>query len=130
VRSIIRQSVVLPAPGKRLFEMFVSADLHAAFTGLPVTIGEKPGSPFSAFNGALSGTILETLKPALLVQSWRSVSFRDADPDSTLILHFDDHDRGGVIDLIHLDVPEHDYEGVTNGWDKYYWTPWRKYLES
>ena len=25
---------------------------------------------------------------------------------------------------------DHDYDGVTEGWDKYYWKPWRAYLES
>ena len=29
----------------------------------------------------------------------------------------------GRIDLIHLDVPDQDYEGVFQGWEKYYWTP-------
>ncbi len=130
MRSVIRQSVVLPAPGERLFDMFVSADLHGAFTGSPVTIDEKPGSPFTAFDGALSGTMLETVRPVVVVLSWRSVNFQESDPDSTLILHFNDHDGGGVVDLIHLDVPDHDFEGVTNGWQSYYWTPWRKYLES
>ena len=131
MRSVIRQSVVLPATGKRLFEMFVSPELHGAFTGLPVTIGDEPGAAFSAFDGALSGTILETVKPTLLVQSWRSVSFKETDPDSTLILQFDNHDeQSGIVNLIHLDVPEHDFEGVTNGWEKYYWTPWREYLNS
>ncbi|MGI9516116.1 MAG: SRPBCC domain-containing protein [Pirellulaceae bacterium] len=130
MRSVVRQSVVLPAPGERLFEMFVSAELHEAFTGSPVTIDEKPGSPFSAFEDALSGTMLDTVKPTLVVLSWRSVAFRESDPDSTLILQFSDHDQGGVVDLIHLDVPDHDFEGVTKGWENHYWTPWRKYLES
>ena len=35
----------------------------------------------------------------------------------------------GWIDLVHLDVPEHDFDGVTTGWEKYYWTPWRECLE-
>lgn len=130
MRSVIRQSAVLPASGARLFEMFVSADLHGAFSGLPVTIAAEPGSPFSAFEGALSGTMLETAAPNLVVMSWRSVSFQDSDPDSTLILQFHDHEQGGVIDLIHVDVPEHDFEGVTKGWDNFYWTPWRQYLKS
>ena len=130
MRSVIRQSVVLPAPAIRLFEMYLSEDSHGDFTGTPVTIGEQPGAPFSAFEGALSGTILETIKPHLIVQSWRSVSFKESDPDSTLILQFKDCEQGGVVDLIHLDIPEHDFEGVTNGWNKFYWTPWRKYLEA
>ena len=25
-------------------------------------------------------------------------------------------------------LPAQDYRGVTDGWKKYYWRPWRKYL--
>ena len=49
---------------------------------------------------------------------------------STLILSFASEGDGGRIDLVHLDVPDQDYEGVNQGWDKYYWTPWRTYLAS
>lgn len=130
MRSVIRQSVTLPAKAERLFQMYVSPELHGAFTGMPVTISDSPDSPFSAFDGALSGSMLQVVTPSIVVQSWRSVSFYDSDPDSTLILYFHDDGNEGRIDLIHLDVPEQDYDGVTEGWEKYYWKPWREYLES
>ena len=38
-----------------------------------------------------------------------------------------DHGNDGRIDLVYLDVPESDYVGVTQGWEKLYWTPWREY---
>lgn len=130
MRSVIRQSTKLPAPGEKLFEMYLSADAHSGFTGSPVTIGDSAGAPFEAFDGMLSGSILEVVKPTLIVQSWRSVNFVESDPDSTLILSFSTIGDEGQIDMIHLDVPVHDYEGVTKGWEKFYWTPWRAYLES
>jgi activator of HSP90 ATPase len=130
MRSVIRQSVTLPAKAEQLFQMYVSPELHGAFTGMPVTISDSPGSPFSAFDGALSGSMLQVVKPSIVVQSWRSVSFYDSDPDSTLILYFHDDGDEGRIELIHLDVPEQDYDGVTEGWERYYWKPWREYLES
>ena len=77
----------------------------------------------------MSGTILEVLRPRLIVQSWRSTQFKPDDPDSTLILSFSAEEDAGRIDLIHLDVPDHDYNGVTEGWPKYYWEPWRAYLQ-
>jgi len=132
MRSIIRQSVVLPAAADTLFAMYLDPATHGAFTGFPVTIGEQPGSAFGAFDGQLSGTMLATVRPQLIVQSWRSTKFAESDPDSTLILLFspDAADENcGRIDLVHLDVPEHDYQGVTEGWQKYYWAPWRTYLE-
>ena len=52
MRSIISQSVVLPAPAESLFAMYTDPAKHAAITGAPVAISAEPGSPFRAFNGA------------------------------------------------------------------------------
>ena len=86
MRSIIYQSVVLPAPAALLFDMYMDESQHAAFTGHPVTIDEQSGAAFGAFDGMLSGTILKVVRPRLIVQSWRSLNFAEHDPDSTLIL--------------------------------------------
>jgi hypothetical protein len=62
------------------------------------------------------------------VQSWRSSNFRKRDGDSTLILRFTPAGRKGRIDLVHVNVPDQDYKGVSEGWKDYYWKPWRRYL--
>lgn len=128
MRSVIAQTIVLPAPAEALFEMYLDADEHEAITGAPVTIGRTIGAEFRAFEGALSGTILAVVTPILVVQSWRSTEFKPTDPDSTLILSFKPEKDSGLINLVHIDVPEHDYQGVVEGWENYYWTPWREYL--
>lgn len=129
MRSVIQQSIVLPARAETLFASYLDPETHAAITGSPVQIAAQPGAEFSAFGGALSGQILTLVAPRLIVQSWRSTPFKDSDPDSTLLLSFSDEGSGqGRIDLIHLDVPDHDNQGVTQGWEKFYWTPWRAYL--
>lgn len=129
MRTVITDSVVLPADADRLFAMYLDPAEHQAFTGYPVTIGAEPGAEFAAFEGQLSGQILHVVPPRLIVQSWRSTQFRDTDPDSTLILSFAAEGNGGRIELVHLDVPDHDIEGVKQGWGKFYWTPWREYLQ-
>ncbi len=130
MRSTIRDSVVLPARAEVLYASYLDPAKHATITGAPVTISAEPGSPFSAFGGSLSGTTLVAIPSRLVVQSWRSTNFNADDPYSTLFLAFvpDEDENHGRIDLIHLDVPEVDYQGVTDGWEKYYWTPWRRYL--
>ena len=129
MRNVIYDAVELPASAEALFEMYLSPSEHEKFTGSPVVIGEERGSEFRAFDGMLSGTILQVARPRLIVQSWRSSMFKSEDPDSTLILSFSSGDGGGRIDLVHLDVPDHDMDGVTKGWKTHYWTPWRAYLE-
>jgi activator of HSP90 ATPase len=130
MRNVIRHSVVLPASAEKLFEMYINPLTHQAITGASVDIGDKRGSKFKAFDGDLTGTTLEVIKPRLIIQSWRSVNFMAEDPDSTLILSFTSEGDEGRIDLVHLDVPEQDYDSVDQGWEKYYWTPWRTYLAS
>lgn len=124
----VTQSVTLPARAKDLYAMYLNRRSHGAITGNKVVIGSRPGSKFRAFGGALTGRMLQTIPGRLIVQSWRSTPFHKSDADSTLILRFTPKGRRGRIDLVHVNVPDHDYHGVNNGWKNYYWKPWRKYL--
>jgi activator of HSP90 ATPase len=125
---MIKQSVVLPAPAEELFAMYMDPARHGEITGGTAVIAAEPGSEFSAFDGTLRGTTLAVVPPRLIVQSWRSENFYATDPDSTLILTFTPEGEQGRIDLVQLDVPPQDYEGVDDGWETFYWEPWREYL--
>ena len=125
----IQLAASLPAPPERLFDMYLDPIEHAAFTGAPVTIAAAPGAPFRAFNGVLSGTMLQVVPKRLIVQSWRSPHWGSADLDSTLILTFVPEKDGGRIELTHVNVVDADFAGVSHGWERFYWTPWRAYLE-
>ena len=125
----ITLAVVLPRAASRLYAMYLSPREHSAFTGAPVSIGAHAGAPFEAFGGALTGTILQVVPNRLIVQSWRSTQFARRDLDSTLILSFWPDPAGGRIELTHVNVADTDFAGVSEGWSKYYWLPWRAYLE-
>jgi activator of HSP90 ATPase len=124
----ITMGVHLPCSAARLYRMYLDPIQHAAFTGAPVTIAAREGSAFEAFGGALSGTILQLVPNRLIVQSWRSVKFPRRDLDSTLVLAFCPGEAGTRIDLTQVNVADADYAGVSEGWSKYYWLPWRQYL--
>ena len=128
MRSLITQSIVLPAPAEILYKIYVNSELHAAFTGDPAEIHPEPGGKFTAFNGALNGRIIHVVKSRLVVQTWRSISFNSDDPDTTLILNFSDEGENGRIDMVHMDVPGHEYKGVKKGWSTFYWNPLKAYL--
>ena len=127
--NTITLAVDLPAQPGRLYDMYLNPKLHAAFTGAPVTIAAKSGARFEAFGGAISGTVLQVIPKRLIVQSWRSTNFGKRDVDSTLILRCLPNGKGGRIELTHVNVAERDFGGVSDGWAKYYFVPWRAYLE-
>ena len=123
-------AAVLPSPPARLYAMYLNRAEHAAFTGAPVKIAARAGAHFEAFGGALTGTILQVVPNRLIVQSWRSTGFARRDLDSTLVLSFWPAPGGGRIELTHVNVADTDFAGVSEGWSKYYWIPWRAYLET
>jgi len=131
MRTTIVKTVVLPASAEELYDMYMNAEIHAKFTGSPAKISGEAGSAFEAFGGLLLGTTLQAIRPRLIVQSWRSVNFAEEDADSILIISFtDEEEQAGRIDLVHLDVPEDDFQGVSGGWESRYFVPWLEYLQS
>ena len=126
----IEQSVYFPASPARLFDIFLDQKRHAAMTGAPVKLQRKPGGKFTAFGGMLEGTTLAIIPNRLIVQRWRSTGWKKKDLDSTLILTFNKKGKGCQVDLVHVNVPTHDFRGVTKGWKTYYWIPLRAYLKA
>jgi len=126
----IVQSVQFSASARQLYEMYIDPKLHAAFTGAPVKISPKAASPFTAFGGMLSGSTLLTVPGKLIIQRWRGSHWKKTDLDSTLILTFVQDGKRGRIDLVHVNVPDHDHAGVTSGWKTYYWQPLRAHLKA
>lgn len=126
--KLVKQTVTLPAPARYLYAMYLDPRMHQAITGAKAVVSAKRGSRFSAFDGMLCGRTLYTVSGRLIVQAWRSGGWKKGDIDSTLILRFTPRGRSGRIDLIHANVPDHDFRGISNGWKHYYWRPWRKLL--
>jgi len=127
--NIISQSVQFDATPNTLFDAYLSSRKHTAIVGSKVSTSKVVGKRFTAFNGMLSGRNLLIVRKRLVVQSWRSRRWKKTDADSVVILMFSKTGRGARIDLVHVNVPEHDLRGVTRGWHRYYWKPWLEYLK-
>lgn len=124
----IQLAASLPATPERLFDTYLDAAEHSAMTGSQVTVSSTPGAAFRAFDGVLTGQMLQIVPKRLIVQSWRSPHWGESDLDSTLILTFLPDKDGARIELVQVNVVESDFAGVCDGWEKHYWAPWRAYL--
>lgn len=126
----IQQSAEFKASPNTLFETYVDSRKHSKVTGAPAKVSRKPGARFTAFAGALRGKNLLIVPKKMIVQSWRSSAFKKSDADSILVITFSKTRSGARVDLLHVNVPEHDHKSGTEGWPKYYWEPWRAYLQN
>ncbi len=126
----IQQSVKFGLSPEALFDLYTSSKKHSAATGAKASTSKKAGGRWSAFDGMIHGRNLVVIPNRMIVQAWRAAHWKKTDLDSILILTFSKARGGGRVDLIHVNVPEHDYVGVSRGWPKYYWKPWRAYLKN
>jgi activator of HSP90 ATPase len=124
----IQQSVRFAAPPEELFEMYLDSQKHSDATGGVARLSRKAGGKFTAWGGQLKGRNLLIVQKKAIVQLWRATHWPASDADSILILRFSKAPGGGQVDMVHENVPDHDHKGVTQGWPKYYWGPWKKYL--
>ncbi len=123
----IQQTVTFKANAAKLYALYADSKLHSAATGQKASVGAA-GGKFSAFGGMITGKIIHTEKNRSMVQTWRAKGWKKTDPDSILILNFEDTKAGGRVRMVHANVADHDAKGVTAGWKNFYWDPWRKYL--
>jgi activator of HSP90 ATPase len=123
----IEQHVRFATPPQNLYEMYVDSKKHSQSTGAPAKILAKAGGKFTAFGGQLEGKTLFLARGKQIVQVWRASHWKKEDW-SILILDFRKVAGGAQLHLAHIGVPEYDQQGVREGWPKYYWRPWKKYL--
>jgi activator of HSP90 ATPase len=124
----ILQSVKFAASPKVLFEIYMDSKKHSAATGAQARLSRKYGGRFSAYDRHITGRNLLIIPPYLILQTWRGKDFKKNDPDSILILTFNKIRQGTRLGLVHVNVPDHEYRCIQEGWHRYYWKPWKKYL--
>jgi activator of HSP90 ATPase len=112
---------------EELFNMFLNNEMHSKIIGLPVSISRKEGKSFKTFDGAILGKNLHIVPNRLIVQSWRGINWTKECLDSILILTFSNNENEAQIELLHTNIPAHEYPHID--WDKHYWKPWKAYLE-
>jgi len=123
----IQQSVRFCASPQTLFNLYLDSKMHSRSTGAPARISRKVGGRFTAFGKQLEGRNLHLVPGKQIVQLWRATHWKK-DDWSILVLTFSKITGGAQIDLIHIGVPSYDHQGVNQGWPKYYWRPWKKFL--
>lgn len=127
----IQQKVVFKnCKAGSLYTMFLDSKHHTMLTGnSPAKISAREGARFTAHGGYCSGKNLQLLKDKLIVQSWRSADWSKDEPDSTLVLLFDQDGKDAVINMVHANVPDVHLKSIADGWKAYYWKPWQAYLK-
>lgn len=126
----IEQTVTFKASPHDVYEALMDSEKHTKFTGAKASISREVGGAFTAYDGALSGTILELVADTKIVQSWRG-SDEGWVPGhySTATFSLEAIDGGTRLSFVQTGVPEQRFEQISQGWHTYYWPKMKAFLE-
>jgi activator of HSP90 ATPase len=126
--TTIKQKTLIPATPDEVYDAFMEAKKHSAFTGSKATSDPKVGGEFTAWDGYISGRNLELVKGKKIVQEWSTTDWPDSFPPSRLELTFKEAKDGTEISMIHSNVPAEQADDLAEGWNEFYWKPLKEYF--
>lgn len=130
VPESIRASIVLPASAARLYRAWLDAKEHSAFTGGAATITARVGGKHTAWDGYVTGKLVELVPHERIVMTWRTSDFPEGEPDSRVEVLFHPASGGTRVTVVHTDVPPGQGERYEAGWQRYYFEPMRAYFRA
>ena len=129
MKKTIRQKVIVAAKPIEIYEAFVNAKKHSAFTGSKATGEGKVGGKFTAWDGYISGKFLELDEGKKIVQEWITTEWPEGYPPSRFELTFREAKDETEISMVHSDVPAEQAGELEEGWNESYWKPLKTYFK-
>jgi uncharacterized protein YndB with AHSA1/START domain len=127
--TTIKQTVVIPASPKEVYEAYVEPKKHAEFTQSKATGKPKVGGNYTAWDGYIFGKFLELDIGKRVVQEWTTTDWVEGYGPSKLELTFCDVSGGTEIAMVQSNVPKEQADEVADGWIEFYWNPLKEYFK-
>lgn len=123
----IVQDYKIKAPIVKVWQSLVSQEIINDWGGGPAKMDENVGTKFSLWGGDIYGTNIEVEKFKKLVQEWYSGDWKEP---SIVTFKLEKDADFTLLELIHENVPDEEYDEIDKGWQDYYLGPLKKYLEN
>jgi uncharacterized protein YndB with AHSA1/START domain len=113
----LKKYYIIPAPPEEVYGALTNPISIRLWTGEEAVMSTEAGSEFSMWDGSITGKNLEFIADKKIVQEWY---FGDKPESSivTIILHPDK--QGTSAELRHTNIPDEDFEDISQGWDNSY----------
>lgn len=126
----IRQTHFFPGvTATEIYKAMLDGEKHSKMTGGAATCDPRVGGAFTAWDGYISGTILELRPYHEITQEWRTTEWPSDAPPSHLRWTFSPVEDGTKVTMTHSRVPPSQAESYRQGWHDFYWTPMAEYFK-
>ena len=107
----------LPAPPEEVYLALTNPSTISLWTGENAEMSTEPDSEFSLWDGSIVGKNMEFEYGKRIVQEWY---FGEQEEKSIVTIKLHPHKEGTSVELKHVNIPDADFEDITEGWDNAY----------
>lgn len=107
----------LPAPPEEVYAALTNPATIRLWSGETAEMSTEPGTPFSLWEGTITGTNLEFESGKKIVQQW---DFDEQPEPSIVTIKLHPHKEGTSVELRHTNIPEEAYANIVEGWNETY----------
>lgn len=108
---------VLNADPEMVFNALTNAATIQLWSGEPAVMEAVADTEFSLFDESICGKNIEFETNRMIVQEWY---FGDQETPSIVTIKLHPDKNRTSVELRHTNIPEEDYENITNGWVENY----------
>lgn len=108
---------ILPAEPDVVYAALTNPATIQLWTGEKAEMSTEPGSEFSLWEDNISGRNLEFEEGKKIVQQWY---FGEQEEPSIVTIKLHPHKQGTSIELRHTNIPDEEFEAITEGWEESY----------
>ncbi|WP_394168390.1 SRPBCC domain-containing protein [Saccharospirillum alexandrii] len=127
--ALLEQDIVFDTDPATLYNAYLNAKQHSAFTKAPATIEPSEGAAFTLYGGGVEGRNIELIENQRIVQAWRGADWASGHY-SLVTFELTPHKGGTQLHLTHSAFPEGAGDHLDGGWHKMYWEPIKAWLAS
>ncbi len=117
---------IIPAPPEEVYLALTNEATIQLWSGDKAEMAAEAGSEFSLWDGSIVGKNLEFETSKKIIQQWY---FGEQGEDSIVTIKLHPHTQGTSIELRHTNIPDADYDEITEGWNTIYFGSLQEFYE-
>ena len=108
---------ILPAEPEDVYVALTNPATIQLWTGEKAIMSTEPETEFSLWEDSINGRNLEFEEGKKIVQQWY---FGEQEESSIVTIKLHPHKQGTSVELRHTNIPDEEYDAITEGWDESY----------
>jgi activator of HSP90 ATPase len=121
----IKQTIIFKTSPQKIYESLMNSKSHSTITNSKARIGNKVGSSFGVWGGAVNGITISLSRNKRIVQAWRTEEW-PKEHYSIAVFNLEKIENGTKLIFEHYAVPAEDYKNISENWKACYWNPMKK----